>query len=165
MEAVDAMLRLMEEEQGSVSIVGHGMSPENVRTVLSHPLVMIGSDGLTMAPRGKLGESRPHPRSYGTYPRVLGYYSREQKIFDLPTAVKKMTSMPADQIGFKDRGRIAKTMKADLVLFNAATVKDVATFEEPHRYPVGIEYVVVNGSVTVEKSKHNGARAGRVLRS
>lgn len=165
LEAVDAMLRLLEEEQGNVSIVGHGMSPENVRTVLSHPLVMIGSDGLTMAPRGKLGQTRPHPRSYGTCPRILGYYSREQKIFDLPTAVKKMTSMPADQIGFKDRGRIAKTMKADLVLFNAGTVKDAATFEDPHRYPVGIEYVIVNGAVTVEKGKHNGARAGRVLRS
>ena len=164
-EAVDAMLRLMEEEEGSVSIVGHGMSPENVRTVLSHPLVMIGSDGYSMAPTGKAAQTRPHPRSYGAYPRVLGFYSREQRLFDLPTAVKKMTSMPASQIGIHDRGRIAKTMKADLVVFNADTVKDGATFEEPHRYPVGIDYVVVNGALTAEKGKHNGARAGKVLRS
>ena len=165
LEAVDAMLRLMEEEQGSVSIVGHGMSAENVNRVLSHPLVMIGSDGSTMAPTGKAAETRPHPRSYGAYPRVLGYYSREQKLFDLPTAVKKMTSMPAAQIGIHDRGRIAKTMKADLVVFNAESVKDGATFEEPHRYPIGIDYVIVNGEVTVEKGKHKGARAGKVLRS
>ena len=165
MEAVDAMLRLLEEEEGSVSIVGHGMSPENVRLVLSHPLVMIGSDGSTMAPRGKMGETRPHPRSYGAYPRVLGHYCREQKLFELPVAIKKMTSMPADQIGFQDRGRIAKSMKADLVLFNAATIKDGATFEEPHQYPTGIDYVIVNGVVAVEKGKENGARAGRVLRS
>jgi N-acyl-D-amino-acid deacylase len=165
LEPVDAMLRLMEEEQGSVSIVGHGMSPENVQMVLSHPLVMIGSDGYTMAPTGRAAQTRPHPRSYGAYPRVLGFYSREQKLFDLPTAVKKMTSMPAAQIGIHDRGRIAKSMKADLVLFNAQSVKDGATFEEPHRYPVGIEYVIVNGVPTVEKGKHNGARAGKVLRS
>ncbi len=165
MEAVDAMLRLLEEEQGNVSIVGHGMSPENVRLVLSHPLVMIGSDGSTMAPRGKMGQTRPHPRSYGAYPRVLGYYSREQKLFDLPTAVKKMTSMPADQIGIHDRGRISRSMKADLVVFNASTVKDDATFEQPHRYPTGIDYVIVNGVLTVEKGKHTGARAGNVLRS
>jgi N-acyl-D-amino-acid deacylase len=165
MEAVDAMLRLLEEEEGSVSIVGHGMSPENVRLVLSHPLVMIGSDGSTMAPRGKAGETRPHPRSYGAYPRVLGYYCREQKLFDLPTAVKKMTSMPADQIGIHDRGRIAKSMKADLVLFNASNIKDGATFENPHQYPSGIDSVIVNGILTVEKGKHSGARAGRVLRS
>jgi N-acyl-D-aspartate/D-glutamate deacylase len=164
MESVDAMLRLLEEEQGNVSIVGHGMSPENVRMVLSHPLVMIGSDGLTMAPRGKLGQTRPHPRSYGTCPRVLGYYSREQKLFDLPTAVKKMTSLPAAQIGLANRGRIAKSMKADLVVFNAASVKDLATFEEPHRYPQGIDYVIVNGVMTVDHGKHTGARSGSVLR-
>jgi N-acyl-D-amino-acid deacylase len=163
-EPVDAMLRLLEEEQGNVSIVGHGMSPENVRMVLSHPLVMIGSDGLTMAPRGKLGQTRPHPRSYGTCPRVLGFYSREQKLFDLPTAMKKMTSMPANQIGIDNRGRIAKSMKADLVVFNAKTVKDLATFEEPHRYPQGIDYVIVNGVITVDHGKHTGARSGSVLR-
>jgi N-acyl-D-amino-acid deacylase len=165
MEAVDAMLRLMEEEEGNVSIVGHGMSPENVEMVLSHPLVMIGSDGLTMAPRGKLGETRPHPRSYGAYPRVLGYYCREQKLFELPVAIKKMTSMPADQIGIHDRGRIAKSMKADLVLFNFSTVKDDATFEKPHQYPTGIDSVIINGVVAVEKGKQNKVRAGRVLRS
>jgi len=163
-EPVDALLRLTEEEETKIEMVGHGMDPENVEMVLSHPLVMVGSDGYSMAPKGKMAEARPHPRSYGTYPRVLGYYARERKIFDLPTAVKKITTMPADQIGLTDRGRIARGMKADLVAFDAATVKDTATFEKPHQYPLGIEYVLVNGEPVVERGKHNGAMPGRVLR-
>ncbi len=163
-EPVDALLRLTEEEETRVEMVGYGMDPANVEMVLSNPLVMVGSDGYSMAPKGKMAEARPHPRSYGTYPRVLSHYARERKIFDLPTAVKKITSMPADQIGLSDRGRIARGMKADLVAFDAASVKDTATFEKPHQYPVGIEHVLVNGEPVVENGKHNGARPGRVLR-
>jgi N-acyl-D-amino-acid deacylase len=163
LEPVDAALRLLEEEEGRVGLVGHGMSPENVELVLSHPLVMIGSDGSSMAPTGRAAETRPHPRSYGTYPRVLAHYVRERKIFDLPTAIKKMTSMPADQVGIKDRGRIARGMRADLVVFDAAEVQDQATFDDPHRYPVGIHYVLVNGRLLVNDGEPTGARPGRVL--
>jgi N-acyl-D-amino-acid deacylase len=163
-EPAEALLRLVEEEETSVSYVGHGMSPENVERVLRHPLVMIGSDGVSMAPTGKALQSRPHPRSYGAYPRVLGYYTRERKLFELPVAVRKMTSLPADQVGLADRGRIARGKKADLVLFDAAAVKDGATFEEPHRFPQGIVHVLVNGVPVVEKGAHTGARPGRVLR-
>lgn len=163
-EPVDALLRLLEEEETVVDFVGHGMHPDNVEMVLSHPAVMIGSDGSSMAPRGKIAKARPHPRSYGTCPRVLGHYARERKIFDLSTAVKKMTSMPADQLGLTDRGRIARGMKADLVIFDAATVQDTATFENPHQYPRGIKHVLVNGTLVVENGKHTGARPGRVLR-
>jgi N-acyl-D-amino-acid deacylase len=161
---VDALLRVIEEESGSASYVGHGMSPENVEMVLRHPLVMVGSDGVSMAPRGKAAEMRPHPRSYGCFPRVLGHYSRERRLFDLPTAVRKMTSMPADQIGIRDRGRVARGRKADLVAFDAAAVKDVATFDDPHRYPAGVVHVLVNGQSVVENGRHTGARAGRALR-
>jgi N-acyl-D-aspartate/D-glutamate deacylase len=140
------------------------MSPENVELVLAHPLVMVGSDGNSMAPTGRAAETRPHPRSYGAYPRVLGYYSRERKLFDLPTAVRKMTSMPADQAGIGDRGRIARGKKADLVAFDAATVADTATFEAPHRYPSGIAHVIVNGVLVVEDARLTGARPGRALR-
>jgi N-acyl-D-amino-acid deacylase len=108
MEPIDAALRLLVEEEGSVGFIGHGMSSENVERVLAHPLVMIGSDGSSMAPEGPAAKTRPHPRSYGAFARVLAYYARERAIFDLPTAVKKMTSMPADQIGLRDRGRIAR---------------------------------------------------------
>lgn len=164
-EAVDVLLRLLEEEEGSVGFIGHGMSPGNVDMVLQHPLVMIGSDGSSMAPKGRAAQTRPHPRSYGTFARVLGYYQRERNLFDLANAVKKMTAMPADQCKLNDRGRIARGKKADLVIFDASTVVDKATFEQPHQYPLGIEYVLVNGQIVVEKGKHTGKRPGRVLRS
>lgn len=163
LEPVDAILKLMEENE-SVGFIGHGMSEENVDQVLSHPLVMIGSDGSSMAPRGEAARSRPHPRSYGTFPRVLGHYCRERGLFDLPTAVRKMTSMPADRMGIPDRGRIARGMKADLVVFDAGTVRDEATFDDPHRYPTGIQHVMVNGEMVVEGGAHTGARPGAVLR-
>jgi N-acyl-D-amino-acid deacylase len=163
-EPAEAALRLLVEEEGAVAMIGHGMSPENVEMVLSHPLVMIGSDGSSIAPTGKAAETRPHPRLYGCCPRVLSHYCRERSIFDLPTAVRKMTGTPADQAGITDRGRIARGKKADLVVFNAATVKDEATFDDPHQYATGISYVVVNGQVVVENGEHTGARPGRVLR-
>ena len=160
----EALLRIVDEEDTSVSYVGHGMSPENVERVLRHPLVMIGSDGYAMAPIGRALLARPHPRSYGCYPSVLGYYCRERKIFGLETAVRKMTSMPADQAGLPDRGRIARGKKADLVVFDAASVRDLATFDEPQKYPEGITHVLVNGAFVVENGALTGARPGRVLR-
>ncbi|HEY6555161.1 MAG TPA: amidohydrolase family protein, partial [Vicinamibacteria bacterium] len=163
-EPAEALLRLVDEEDTSVSYVGHGMSPDNVARVLQHPLLMIGSDGSAMAPMGRAALTRPHPRSYGTCPRVLGYYTRERHLFDLPTAVRKMTSLPADQIGLRDRGRLARGRKADVVVFDAATVVDLATFDDPHRYPAGIAHVFVNGVSVVEGGAHTGARPGRVLR-
>jgi len=164
MQPVEAALRLLVEEEGSVSIIGHGMSPANVEMVLSHPLVMIGSDGLSMAPEGPAANQRPHPRSYGTYPRVLGYYTRERGIFDLATAVKKCTSMPADQAGLDDRGRIARGMKADLVVFDPEKIVDRATFDDPHQYADGIDHVLVNGTAVIEDGSHTGALPGRMLR-
>jgi N-acyl-D-amino-acid deacylase len=135
-----------------------------VEMVLSHPLVMVGSDGSSMAPVGEAARSRPHPRSYGTFPRVLGHYCRERELFDLSTAVKKMTSMPAQQMGISDRGRIARGMKADLVVLDPVTVRDQATFQDPHLFPVGIHHVLVNGTVVVEAAQHTGARPGSVIR-
>jgi len=163
-EPVDAVLRLIEQEEGSVSIIGHGMSPENVETVLRHPLVMVGSDGSAMAPVGRAAQARPHPRSYGAFARVLAYYVRDRRAIDLAQAVRKMTSMPADQMGLADRGRLARGKKADLVVFDPARVKDEATFEQPHQYASGIPHVVVNGVAVVENGRHTGARPGRALR-
>lgn len=163
-DPADAMLRLLDEEEAEVGYVGHGMSAENVERVLSHPLVMIGSDGASMAPEGPAAARQPHPRSYGTFPRVLGHFVRERGLFDLATAVRKMTSMPAEQVGLADRGRIAQGMKADLVLFDASTVADEATYDDPHRYPTGIRHVLVNGEPVVAAGEHTGARPGRILR-
>ncbi len=163
-DAADAALRLILEEEGNVGMVGHGMSESNVEMVLSHPLVMIGSDGSSVAPTGKAAETKPHPRYYGTCARVLAHYCRERGVFNLPTAVKKMTSMPADQTGIGDRGRVARGKKADLVVFSAERVKDEATFADPHRFASGIEYVLVNGELVVDGGEHTGGRPGRVLR-
>lgn len=164
LEPIDALLRLLDEENGSVPFIGHAMSEANVEELLRHPLVMIGSDGRSMAPVKRAAGTRPHPRSYGTFARVLAHYVRERKALDLPAAVRKMTSLPADQVGLRDRGRLAKGMKADVVVFDPAAVKDEATFETPHRYPTGIPYVLVNGAPVVEKGNHTGKRPGKVLR-
>ena len=112
---------------------------------------------------GPSGRSHPHPRYYGTFPRVLGRYVRELKVLTLPEAVRKMTSMNADKLGIRDRGRVAEGAWADVVVFDADRVIDRATFERPHQYPVGISYVIVNGVVTIDEGRHTGALAGRVI--
>jgi N-acyl-D-amino-acid deacylase len=156
--------QLLLQERNRVGIVGFAMDEEGLIKVLKSPLVMIGSDGSAVSPEGKLGEGKPHPRYYGTFPRVLGKYCREEKCFDLPTAVKKMTSMPAQKMKLKQRGLLQKGYYADLTVFNPATVIDRATFVDPHQFPIGIEYVIVNGKLTVQNGKHTGAVAGAVLR-
>ena len=155
---------ILLEERNRVSMIGFAMDEDNLKKVLSSPHVMIGSDGNAVAPHGKLGEGKPHPRYYGTFPRVLGKYVREDKIFDLATAVNKMTHMPATKLGLKDRGRIAKDNYADIVLFNPDTVIDNASFVDPHQFPTGIEHVIVNGQMTIQNGAHTGAQAGSVLR-
>ena len=139
-------------------------SEDNVRLFIQHQEVMIGSDAAAMAPEGLLGMAMPHPRTYGTFPRVLGKYAREEKILGLPEAVRKMTSLPASRLGLKDRGVIARGNKADLVLFNADMIDDRATYEDPNQYPVGIKAVIVNGHVVVEDDEHTGALPGAVLK-
>jgi len=160
----DFIKNLIIEERNRVGIIGFAMSEENLKKILSHPLMMIGSDGNAVATYGKLSKGKPHPRYYGTFPRVLGKYYREEKLFDLSTAVKKMTSMPAQKLGLKGRGVIEKGSFADITIFNPETVTDIATFVNPHQLATGIEYVLVNGKVTVNKGKHTGQRSGIVLR-
>lgn len=161
-EPVDALIRLLESD-GGVGFIGHGMSEENVGSVLSHPLVMIGSDGASMAPTGEAALTRPHPRSYGTFPRVLGRYCRDQGLFDLTTAVRKMTGLPAAQLNLDDRGTLARGKKADLVVFDPERVRDEATFQDPHQFSSGIHTVVVNGTEIMTDGVLTGARPGRVL--
>ncbi|MFQ6614008.1 MAG: amidohydrolase family protein [Fidelibacterota bacterium] len=156
--------RLLLEERTRVGVVGFAMSEDNLKKVLAAPYVMIGSDGNAVAPYGVLGSGNPHPRFYGTFPRVLGKYVREEGVLSLEEAVKRMTSMPAEKLGFSDRGRIAIGKKADLVLLNPKTVIDKATYSDPHQYPVGIETVLVNGKLTIHQGEHTGALAGEVLR-
>jgi N-acyl-D-aspartate/D-glutamate deacylase len=133
------------------------MSEEDVRTVMANPLTMIGSDGV---PAG----GRPHPRLYGTFPRVLGRYARDLGVVTLEDAVRKMTSLPAETFGLTDRGAIAVGRFADVVVFDADTISDTATFDDPCRFPAGIDTVLVNGTVVVDRGEGTGARPGQGLR-
>ncbi len=136
--------------------VYHGMSEQDVQKILAHPLTMVGSDGLPVDPL-------PHPRLWGAFPRVLGHYSRDLQLFSLPEAVRKMTRMSADRFGLEDRGRIAVGAAADLVLFDAAQVKDSATFSQPQQLAEGIHSVWVNGVLSYQNKKMTGERAGKFL--
>jgi N-acyl-D-amino-acid deacylase len=158
------LLTLIVGNRGRCGMVGFGMSEENTERILSHPLGMICSDGSALATEGPLSEGNPHPRSFGTFPRVLGYYSRERSAMPLETAVHKMTGMPAKRLRFAGRGVIEPGAFADLVVFDPATVADRATFENPHQYPVGIEHVLVNGEFVLRHGEHTNALAGRILK-
>ncbi|HEY3314590.1 MAG TPA: D-aminoacylase [Bacillota bacterium] len=156
---------LLTSEGGYVGMVGFAMNEDDVKTVMAHPAVMIGSDGSALAPYGALAQGKPHPRNYGTFPRVLGRYVREEKVLTLPEAVRKMTSLPAARMGLWDRGLIRPGFAADLVIFHPDEVADRATFGDPHQYPAGVLYVIVNGQIVVDPAGHTGAVPGRVLRN
>lgn len=155
---------LLESNGGSVGMIGYGMSEENTARLLAHPLGMVCSDGGSYAPYGPLSGGSPHPRSYGSFPRLLGYYVRETGALPLEQAVHKITGRPAAKLALRDRGVIRVGAFADLVAFDPGTIRDGATFDDPHRYPVGIPLVIVNGQVTLRDGEHTGARAGRPVR-
>lgn len=161
---VDVILDLIVESKGETPVVNFNMQDEDVETVMKHPAVMFGTDGYSLAPYGILSRGKPHPRSYGTYPRVLGRYVREKNLLTIEEAIRKMTSLPAQKLGLQDRGLIKEGMYADIAVFNPETVRDNATFTDPHQYPDGVEYVIVNGTIVVEKGEHTGALPGKVLR-
>jgi len=154
---------LLIMEKGEVGIVGFGMSEEQTEEILKHPLVMLCSDGSALAPYGPLHQGKPHPRNYGTFPRFLGLYVRDRKALALPQAVQKMTSMPAAKLGLKDRGTLKVGNFADIVVFDPAAIADKATYTEPEQYPVGIDFVIVNGQVVIDHDNHTGALPGEVL--
>jgi N-acyl-D-amino-acid deacylase len=146
-----------------VGMIRFGMSEDDVRTVMRHPLVMVGSDGSCLAPYGPLGSGKPHPRNYGTFVRVLGKYVREERVLDLAEGLRKMTSLPASRMRLSDRGLLRPGLAADITVFDPATVGERATFADPHRYAAGIAAVVVNGRLTVADGEHLGVLGGRVL--
>jgi N-acyl-D-aspartate/D-glutamate deacylase len=158
------MFDFLLEENGSISTIYAHHTEEDMNLALSQPWCSIGSDGLAHSIEGPLRRGRPHPRSFGTFPRVLGVYVREKKLLTLEDAVRKMTSLNAAKIGLLDRGVIRVGAYADLTVFDAGRVIDRATYLEPFQYPAGIEVVIVNGTVTVDHGRHTGARAGQVLR-
>jgi N-acyl-D-amino-acid deacylase len=155
---------LLASDGARASMVLFQLDERDVRLALTHARVMIGSDGSALAPHGEVGGGKPHPRSYGTFPRVLGHYVREERLLSLPQAVHKMTGLPARRLGLADRGVIRPGARADLVVFDERTVVDRATYEQPHRYPAGVEHVVVDGRFVIRDGEHTGTLPGRVLR-
>jgi len=146
--------------KGGGSMIYHVLDEADVQRILQHPQAMIGSDGRLSRP----GETSPHPRAYGTFPRVLGRYARDLKLFPLETAVYKMTGQSATRLRLRDRGVLRAGNFADVVVFDAATIADRSTFADPHQYPVGIDFVFVNGVAAVDGGRFTDARAGRVIK-
>jgi N-acyl-D-aspartate/D-glutamate deacylase len=159
----DTLFTVLLDNEGRVGALYHMMSEDDVKTAMQFPWVSVGTDSAAIKPEGELGRGQPHPRSYGTFPRILGHYVRDEKVLPLPEAIRKMTSLAASQMKIADRGALKEGYFADIVVFDPATVADKATYEQPHQYSVGIETVVVNGVVTVRDGKHTGAHAGRSL--
>jgi N-acyl-D-amino-acid deacylase len=158
------MRGLLVEETGRVGMITFAMSEDQLKVLLAHPLVGVGSDGSAVAPYGPLAKGKPHPRFYGTFPRVLGKYVREEKVASLEEIVRKMTAMPAAHLGFVRRGMLKIGWAADVCVFDPERVIDKATFTEPAVYPEGIRQVVVNGEVVVDEGRHTGRLPGKVLR-
>ncbi len=146
--------------KGGAGCIFHAMSEEDVVRIMQHPFTMHASDGGL----AKFGEDHPHPRAYGTFPRILGHYVREQKVLTLEEAIRKMTSLPAQRLNLTDRGLVQEGKVADITVFDAEKVIDKSTFEKPHQYPQGIQYVIVGGVVTVDPAGMTPNRGGKVLR-
>ena len=163
MDPEEFVRQYLIEYKGSVSICQFSMSQEDTNLILSHPQVMIASDSSAKSPYGKLGEGKPHPRAYGTFPRAIQEYVRERKIVELPEMIRKMTLMPATRMGLTKRGQIKVGNYADLCIFDYDTIKDNATYAAPHQYPSGIEYVLVNGEIVIAKGEHTGKLPGKVF--
>lgn len=160
----DTTLGLLRRSKGGVGMVGFAMSEDNLERILAHPLAMVCTDGSGYATDGPTRRGSPHPRGIGTCARVLGRYVRERKALALPDAIAKMSSHTARRLRLRDRGRLAEGFAADVVVFDPATVADVATYENPFQYPVGISAVVVNGVVALEAGERQGPGRGRALR-
>ena len=161
---LETLLTILLEEKCEVEMTLESMGDEDINRIMSNKYVMVGTDGSGVSPSGITSHGKPHPRFYGTFPRILRKYVREENLLSLEEAVRKMTSFPAQRLGISDRGVIKEGMWADIVVFDDQKVTDLATYENPHQYPKGIEYVIVNGTVVVEKSTQNDELPGKVLR-
>jgi N-acyl-D-aspartate/D-glutamate deacylase len=163
-DPLEVLFDLLVEEEGTVDAVYFLMSEEDVRLAVADPSVAFNCDAPGVQPEGALGARMIHPRAYGSFPRILGRYVREEKLLSLEEAVRKMTSLPARRLGLHDRGLLRPGLAADITVFDPARIADRATFEAPHRLSEGIVYVLVNGEPVVEAGRPTGRLPGRVLR-
>jgi N-acyl-D-aspartate/D-glutamate deacylase len=160
---LDALFELLEQNGGSVPTVYFHHSEDDMRYAMRQPFVSIGSDGTAATVEGPLSEGHPHPRWFGTFPRVLGRYVREEKVLSLEEAIRKMTSANAAKVRQYDRGVLKPGLWADITIFDANSIIDKATYDQPHQYATGVEYVIVNGAVVLDRGTHTDARPGRML--
>ncbi|HMF58221.1 MAG TPA: D-aminoacylase [Pyrinomonadaceae bacterium] len=163
-EPMDALFDIIIADRGQTGAIYFMMSEDDLRAALRSPFVSICTDSGARATDGPLAGSKSHPRGWGTYPRILGHYSRDEHLLTLAEAVRKMTSLPASRVGLRDRGTLREGYFADITIFDPRTVSDRATFENPNQYPEGIQYVIINGQVSVDRGQRTSALAGHVLR-
>jgi len=163
-DAENTILDLIAEDRTRVGVVFFLMSEDNVRKQVQRPWVSFGSDASSMAPEGVFLKSSTHPRAYGNFARLLGRYVRDEKLVPLPDAIRRLTSLPAANLGLRDRGTLAVGAFADVVAFDPAAIADKATYEQPHQYAVGMRHVVVNGVPVLRDGEHTGATPGRALK-
>jgi len=163
-DPANAFFDLLLEEHGQVMCILFMMNEKDVQTAMRSPWLDTASDGSSLSTEGLLAAGHPHPRNYGTFPRILGHYVREERVLTLEDAVRRMTSLGAQRLGLKDRGLLREGYWADVVVFDPKYVSDKATFQNPKQYPEGINYVLVNGRIVIDRGNHTGERPGNVLR-
>jgi N-acyl-D-amino-acid deacylase len=162
-DPIDTIMDLLSEDESRIDAMYFVMSEENVRKELAKPWISFGSDEASQAPEGVFLKSNPHPRAYGNFARVLGKYTRDEKVLTLPEAVRRLSALAATNLGLDRRGFIQEGMFADVVVFDPATIGDRATFDKPHQYAIGMKHVFVNGVQVLKDGEHTGARPGRAL--
>jgi N-acyl-D-amino-acid deacylase len=162
-DEIETMLDLVLEARSRIQVVTFTMSEDNIKKELREPWISFGSDASSMAAEGMFLESSTHPRAYGNFARVLGKYVREEKVITLQEAVRKLSGLPATNLGLDHRGFIKQAYFADVVVFDPDTIADKATYDKPHQYAVGMKHVFVNGIQVLKDGEHTGAKAGRAL--
>jgi N-acyl-D-amino-acid deacylase len=162
-DPIETIMDLLLEDRSRIGTIYFLMSEDNIKKQIRQPWVSFGSDAASIAAEGVFLKSSTHPRTYGNFARLLGRYVRDEKVISLTEAVRRLTSLPATNLGLNHRGLLQKGMFADVVIFNPETIADRATFEDPHQYSVGVRDVFVNGVQVLKNGEHTGAKPGRAL--
>jgi N-acyl-D-amino-acid deacylase len=162
-DPIDTAMDLIAEDESRIGTLYFIISEDNVKKELAKPWISFGSDEASQAPEGLFLKSNPHPRAYGNFARVLGKYLRDEKVIPMKEAVRRLSGLPATNLGLDHRGFLKEGMFADVVVFDPATIADRATYEKPHQYAVGMKHVFVNGVQVLKDGEHTGAKPGRAL--
>jgi N-acyl-D-amino-acid deacylase len=162
-DPIDTLMDLIAEDESRIGTLYFIMSEENVKKELAKPWISFCSDEASQAPEGVFLKSNPHPRAYGNFARVLGKYVRDEKVIPMKEAIRRLSGLPATNLGLDHRGLLQEGMFADVVVFDPMTIADRATYEKPHQYAVGMKHVFVNGVQVLKDGEHTGAKPGRAL--